>query len=1343
MRKFLSFGLLLSLIVSTPLLAQNFRSVQEPTIAVNPMELTEEHLSPQLTSQTLTITNNGTTSLEWEIDVNNGDRKAPKNPLLESGLCVENLYSVGCAEYNDGITSWKLANIDIPNIPCAGQPEWYHDYSDMVHELTPGQIYILTVTPGYNHTRIRVWIDFNDDLELTSDEIVVSDAYLLTHNVAHEVFLEVPATAPPGTHVMRVRSNYENMVNGPCETLEYGNCVDFSVNTGGGWLFVDENNGVLGAGESTDVSVTFNSTELPDGTHEGSLDISSNDAVNPLVVVPVTLIVGDGGTEPIINLTPTAMDENHFNAPQVTTKQLTISNDGTKVLLWDIELDLDGKKKSSGFVGNTNVDRNLLTDLRSVEEGRQTATAPTQSSAFIESDAKLAPTDGIECPPDAIYSQPATNNTQAHNMDEGNGFKLYQSFSNGGQVSGIRFWTVTAVMEAAWLPCDGIDPRPFDIAFFEDSDGLPGDKILGLNDFEISRVNTGVFFAGIFPIYEYTVELPGTAFIQSGWFGIQSKVGGGDPLCWNMALNQPGGMGTLLQYNSSLGYNPMDHSLGFCLIGGDEATTDVGVQRIISPSSGIDLTNTETIVLKLRNFGSAAQSNIPYEVTWDGPNGSQTLDGIYEGSIAAGQTVEVALTSTANLATWGDYFLTACTQLPGDQGSAFDCATKMVTNSPQTYCDAGTYYQSGEYISRVELGNIDNLTGRQPGVGDYTYLIADIPSGESDIITVTSGWPHPEPNPNWDEVTTYCWVDWNKNYLYEGDTEWFILEANDIDLNFSGPIAVPEGTPPGDYRMRVRLNQGTYPGPCGMLSFGEVEEYTIRVDGGTPDQWLSVSPVSGSINPGQQKIVTVSFNSNNLDNGLFMGAINIMSNDPNTPLLEVPATLEVGSGDALAVSPTSFTETHIVPPGTVTTKVLNLTNSTGALIDWTLESTPLEEWLGVSATGGTIAAGQTIPITISFDSEGLAMGTYQGGLYINSTPPALYVPVTFIVVTQGIGAPPVNLAGSATGFSNVDLTWNRASGAFNSEWFSYSNDDISNAVGLDDAVNFDVAARFTPEMLANYSGGMLTNIEFVPYEPTSVCTYTLKVWQGGNNNPQLVHSQLVSEIDLQNWNKITLTQPVAIDVTKELWIGYNVNTLGGFPAGCDDGPVEEGFGNLMTWNGVWGTLTGIGGPNLAYNWALKGYIEGNGLLVDSYNVYRKDDATADFNLIGSTGGGTFHYVDDDLDIGSYYYHVKALYAGGESAPSNEISMIITSSNDVSGSSKLMHVYPNPTNDQFFIKSEVEMYAITMTDASGRLVFSRELKANELLIDVHKFGQGIYSLQIETKEGRSIHKVIIM
>ena len=39
-----------------------------------------------------------------------------------------------------------------------------------------------------------------------------------------------------------------------------------------------------------------------------------------------------------------------------------------------------------------------------------------------------------------------------------------------------------------------------------------------------------------------------------------------------------------------------------------------------------------------------------------------------------------------------------------------------------------------------------------------------------------------------------------------------------------------------------------------------------------------------------------------------------------------------------------------------------------------------------------------------------------------------------------------------------------------------------------------------------------------------------------------------------------------------LWIGYHVQALTGYPAGTDEGPAIDGYGNMMFWEGHWQTL---------------------------------------------------------------------------------------------------------------------------------------------------------------------------
>ncbi|NCU37224.1 T9SS type A sorting domain-containing protein, partial [Candidatus Falkowbacteria bacterium] len=665
--------------------------------------------------------------------------------------------------------------------------------------------------------------------------------------------------------------------------------------------------------------------------------------------------------------------------------------------------------------------------------------------------------------------------------------------------------------------------------------------------------------------------------------------------------------------------------------GGQQFAKDVGISAIPQPVTGVNLTATEAIAVTIRNYGTNAQSSIPWSVNWDGPTGAGSATGTYAGTIAPGETATVNLTQTANLSTYGDYTFTACTALSGDENPANNCKEKTVSNKLPEYCPASTVYED-EYISNVLCGSINNSSGWQGGVADYTAIFTEINAGASEAITVTNGNP-------WSSDKVTCWVDWDMSYTFDDGSEKFVLTSNAGGANFTGAIAVPAGTPDGDYRMRVRMSYSSDPVPCGPMNYGEVEDYTIKVGGGTPPPagWLSVNKDSGSVEAGQQEIVTVTFNSTDLTPGTYQGAIKIASNDPATPLVTVPVTL--------------------------------------------------------------IVHGDVLP-------------------------------------------PPTNLVATIVDFINVDLTWNAPDiGGFDPQWITYSNEDIGNSIGTGGAISFDVAARWTPDMIGDFAGGMVTKIDFVPGEPGNVSTYEVKVWQGGNNNPTLKYSQAVTNIVEDQWNTVELTQPVTIDVTQELWIGFSVNTTGGHPAGCDGGPQTEGFGNMMFWNGAWTTLSQLG-TGLDYNWAVKGYVEG-GMQVEGYIVYRQEPGQPSFEEIGTTDMNTLNYFDPDLDYGVYKYHVKAKY--GEqliSGPSNEVTIGITSINDPSEASGALQVYPNPANDHFTIKAETELQRVIMVNYSGQVVMNRKATGNEMLINANEYAKGVYTLQVETKDGRSVHKVII-
>lgn len=154
------------------------------------------------------------------------------------------------------------------------------------------------------------------------------------------------------------------------------------------------------------------------------------------------------------------------------------------------------------------------------------------------------------------------------------------------------------------------------------------------------------------------------------------------------------------------------------------------------------------------------------------------------------------------------------------------------------YCEATTQVED-EYISNVNFGTINNSSGWQGAVANYTNQSNSMQAGNSQQMVVTNGnaWAA-------DIVTT--WVDWNRDMDFGSQTnETFALtNVGGQGQTFNGNITVPANQMPGQYRMRIRMTYSTAPVPCGDATYGEVEDYTLIVTGG-------VLSVTASCNPAQ------------------------------------------------------------------------------------------------------------------------------------------------------------------------------------------------------------------------------------------------------------------------------------------------------------------------------------------------------------------------------------------------------------------------------------------------------------------------------------------------------------
>ncbi|MFH1219248.1 MAG: S8 family serine peptidase [Candidatus Eisenbacteria bacterium] len=71
-------------------------------------------------------------------------------------------------------------------------------------------------------------------------------------------------------------------------------------------------------------------------------------------------------------------------------------------------------------------------------------------------------------------------------------------------------------------------------------------------------------------------------------------------------------------------------------------------------------------------------------------------------------------------------------------------------------------------------------------------------------------------------------------------------------------------------------------------------------------EWLKITPKNGTIAPGGLANVTATFNATDLFGGEYLGAVHLASNDPNVPVYNIPAHLDVTGAPDIAADPASL-----------------------------------------------------------------------------------------------------------------------------------------------------------------------------------------------------------------------------------------------------------------------------------------------------------------------------------------------------------------------------------------------------------------------------------------------------
>jgi len=132
-----------------------------------------------------------------------------------------------------------------------------------------------------------------------------------------------------------------------------------------------------------------------------------------------------------------------------------------------------------------------------------------------------------------------------------------------------------------------------------------------------------------------------------------------------------------------------------------KTTTDAGAVAITSPDTAGACAGVTPITVTLKNFGSAAISNIPVTVTIKAPDNSvTTINETYTGTLAPLAEDNFTLNGTFTAAAASTYTITATTKLANDLVTANDLisatittnAAPVITSATANYCDETSQY---------------------------------------------------------------------------------------------------------------------------------------------------------------------------------------------------------------------------------------------------------------------------------------------------------------------------------------------------------------------------------------------------------------------------------------------------------------------------------------------------------------------------------------------------------------------------------------------------------------------------------------------------------------------------
>ncbi|MFK5856425.1 MAG: GEVED domain-containing protein [Bacteroidota bacterium] len=238
-------------------------------ISVDPLELSEHLLVDSISTKQITVINTGQLELIYNI-----------TPMVATTREVLDYCS------GSGGGDEYISNVEVGDISKSSGSDSYADYTNLSTTMEVGNSYDITITNGnpYSSDQCGVWIDWDQNGEF--DDGMISFA---TGNGPYVGTVVPPEGAAPGETRMRVRIIWTGSLSA-CGTTTYGEVEDYTINVQS-WLSINPKSGVVLAGDTNIIDVTFDSHNMDPGFYTAVATFASNDPDVNTIDVDISLLI--------------------------------------------------------------------------------------------------------------------------------------------------------------------------------------------------------------------------------------------------------------------------------------------------------------------------------------------------------------------------------------------------------------------------------------------------------------------------------------------------------------------------------------------------------------------------------------------------------------------------------------------------------------------------------------------------------------------------------------------------------------------------------------------------------------------------------------------------------------------------------------------------------------------------------------------------------------------------------------------------------------------------------------------------------------------------------------------